>query len=56
MVEQWNYGHQKRIMVWFYFPNRTFQIKTDINPPTQYSIIPVFHYSTVYEYGTANLL
>jgi len=59
MVEQWNFGYQNRIMVWFYFLNRAIQIKTDIIEPNaclHHSITPVFHYSTAYEYGTANLL
>jgi len=43
----------------FYFLNRAIQIKTDVIPPNaclQYSITPVFHHSTAYEYGSANLL
>jgi len=59
MVEQWNFGYRKRIMVLFYFLKRAIQIKADIIPPKaclQYSIIPLFHHSTAYEYDTANLL
>jgi len=43
----------------FVFLNPAVQIKTDIIPPNaclQYSITPVFHHSSAYENGSANLL
>ena len=59
IVEWWNVGNQKWIMVWFYNLIRAILIKTDLiplNPDLQYSNVPVFHYSTAYVCGTANFL
>jgi hypothetical protein len=42
----------------FYFQVRDVDIKTVLISPNaslQHSITPVFHYSTAFEYGTANL-
>ena len=57
MVESWNIGYQKRMMICFiFFVIRAIHKKQIAFRQTHYSNIPVFHHSTVNVYGTANLL
>jgi hypothetical protein len=59
MVEQWNIGYQKRMMVRFIFWVSANPIETDLIPPNagfQYSNTPVFQYPMGFIHGTANLI